>query len=72
MREMGLSASLARRLIETELEKAAPSTSFYWESDEVEDLLDLLVDVMANLIEANNKKITRDWQDELNRMARGM
>jgi hypothetical protein len=70
--DLGLSAVAARRLIEAELEKAAPSTSFYWESDEVEDLLDLVVDVLAKIIEANNKQITRDWKEEMRRMARGV
>lgn len=72
MPDMGLSETAVRRFIERELEKAAPSTSFYWESDEVEDLLDLLVDIMAKVIEANNKKITRDWDDRLRKAARGM
>jgi hypothetical protein len=72
MRSLGLSEAAARRFIETELEKAAPSTSFYWESDELEDLLDLLVGVFAKLVEANNAKLTRDWEDQLRKVARGM
>jgi hypothetical protein len=70
MPKLGLTEAEARRLIERELEKAAPSTSFYWESDELEDLLDLMVDVMAKLIEANNAKVTRDWENEVKKAAR--
>jgi hypothetical protein len=70
MVKFGFTEAGARQFIERELEKAAPSTSFYWESDELEDVLDLLVDVVAKLIEANNVKITRDWESEIRKAAR--
>jgi 3-polyprenyl-4-hydroxybenzoate decarboxylase len=63
MQRYGFSEQAARRFIERELERAAPSSSFYWESDEVEDLLDLIVGVVAKLIEANNVQLSADWQD---------
>jgi hypothetical protein len=72
MAKFGFTELEARRFVERELEKAAPSTSFYWESEELEDLLDLLADVMVKLLEANNKKLTDDWNDHLNKAAGGM
>jgi hypothetical protein len=51
----------ARRFLEKELRRRAASTSFYWESEETEEVVDLLVDVMARLVEANNAKMARDW-----------
>lgn len=72
MARFGFTDAEARRFIERELERAAPSTSFYWESDELEDLLDLMVDVMAKLVEANNAKVTHDWEAEIRKAARGL
>jgi hypothetical protein len=42
---------------------AAWATSFYWESEEAEEVLDLLTEVVAKLIAANNEKVARDWAD---------
>jgi hypothetical protein len=72
MANFGFDEAAARRFIERELEKAAPSTSFYWESEELEDLLDLMADVIVKLIEANNKKVTSDWEREMEKIARGI
>lgn len=63
MADYGLTEVEARRFLEAELRRHAASTSFYWESEETEELLDLLVDAMAKLIAANNAKIARDWSD---------
>jgi hypothetical protein len=42
----------------------AAFTSFYWESEEAEEVLDLLTEVVAKLITANNAKIARDWSEK--------
>ena len=63
MADYGFTEAEARRFLEAELRRHAASTSFYWESEETEELLDLLVDAMAKLIAANNAKIARDWSD---------
>lgn len=62
MANYGFSAKEARAFLERELNRTASSTSFYWESDELEDLLDLVVDAVAKLIEANNASIAHAWQ----------
>ena len=46
------------------MRRHAASTSFYWESEETQEVLDLLTDVMAKLIAANNAKIARDWSEK--------
>jgi hypothetical protein len=61
MRDYGFSENEARRFLEKELRRHAASTSFYWESEESEEVVDLLVEVFAKLVEANNKKMARDW-----------
>jgi hypothetical protein len=60
----GLTEAEARRFLEAELRRHAASTSFYWESEETEEVLDLLTEVMAKLIAANNAKMARDWADK--------
>jgi hypothetical protein len=57
----GYSESDARRFLERELGQAASSTSFYWESDELEDLLDMMVDAVAKLIASNNERLLREF-----------
>ena len=61
MRDYGFSENEARRFLEKELRRHDASTSFYWESEESEEVVDLLVEVFAKLVEANNKKMARDW-----------
>lgn len=61
MHSYGLSEAAVRRLLERELGKTAASTSFYWESEELEELLDLVVDAVARVIAANNAKLAEDW-----------
>lgn len=68
MVDFGFSEHQARALLTRELGKAASSTSFYWESEDVEEALDLVVDVVAKLIAENNKKFKRDWEQELRRL----
>ncbi len=43
------------------MRRRAASTSFYWESEETEEVLDLLTEIVAKLIAANNAKMARDW-----------
>jgi hypothetical protein len=60
----GFTEDEARRFLEKELRRQAASTSFYWESEETEEVVDLLVGLMARLVEANNAKMARDWADK--------
>jgi hypothetical protein len=64
MADYGFTEAQARRFPEAELRRHAASTSFYWESEETQEVLDLLTDVMAKLIAANNAKIARDWSEK--------
>lgn len=64
MADYGLTETQARRFLEAELRRHAASTSFYWESEEIEEVLDLLTEVMAKLIAANNEKLARDWSNK--------
>jgi hypothetical protein len=64
MADYGFTEAEARRFLEAELRRHAASTSFYWESEETEEVLDLLTEVMAKLIVANNAKLARDWADK--------
>jgi hypothetical protein len=64
MADYGFTEAQARAFLERELRRHAASTSFYWESEETEEVLDLLTEVMAKLIAANNAKIARDWSDK--------
>jgi hypothetical protein len=54
----GLSEAHVRELLERALGRSASSTSFYWESDELEEALDVIVDAIAKVIAANNKAMT--------------
>ncbi|HUA12796.1 MAG TPA: hypothetical protein VMA83_12440 [Solirubrobacteraceae bacterium] len=63
MRDYGFTEAETRDFLAKELRRRAASTSFYWESEESEEVLDLVVDVVSALIEANNKKMARDWAD---------
>jgi hypothetical protein len=64
MADYGFMEAEARRFLEAELRRHAASTSFYWESEETEEVLDLLTEVIAKLIAANNEKIARDWSEK--------
>lgn len=70
MATYGYSEDEARRFLERELRQVAASTSFYWESEETEELLDLLVGVISKLLAANNKKVAEDMQREWQRGSR--
>jgi hypothetical protein len=61
MHSYGLPEAEIRRRLERELGKTAASTSFYWESEELEEVLDLVVDAVARVIAANNAKLADDW-----------
>jgi hypothetical protein len=60
----GFTGDEAHWFLEKELRRQVASTSFYWESEETEEVLDLLVEVIAKLVEANNAKITYDWANK--------
>jgi uncharacterized lipoprotein YmbA len=70
MLDYGFDEREARHFLERELAQHESSTSFYWESEETEEVVDLLVRVFSKLVEANNKKIAQDLQRELRRSIR--
>lgn len=59
---VGMSESEARQFLEKELGRQESATSFYWESEETEEALDLVVDAMAKLIAVNNRRIVQDFE----------
>jgi hypothetical protein len=59
----GFSEQKAREFLERELGRVASSSSFYWESDELEEALDIIVDAVARTIAANNRELTADIQN---------
>jgi hypothetical protein len=60
----GFSAEEACKFVNKVVRRHAASTSFYWESEETEEVLDLLAEVVAELIAANNAKIARDLTNQ--------
>jgi hypothetical protein len=62
MRGYGMSERELREFLEKEIERNAASTTFHWENDETEEVMDLLVDAVVRVMAANNKRIERDWQ----------
>lgn len=68
----GFTEAEARAFMEKELRRHAASTSFYWESEETEEVLDLLTEVVAKLIAANNEKLARDYEKGLNDLGSGL
>lgn len=67
--DIGMSEKEARQFLEQELGRQESSTSFYWESEETEEALDLVVSAVARLVEANNRRIVQDLKRQ-ERMAR--
>jgi hypothetical protein len=63
MSHHGMTEQQAREFLLSELAKQESST-FYWESEEVEEALDLIVDAVAKLIAANNAKLDADRRSE--------
>lgn len=57
--DYGMSEVAIRDLIERELTRTAATTSFYWELDELDEMLDLLTEVFATVIATNNRALTR-------------
>lgn len=64
MADYGFTEAEARRFLEAELRRHAASTSFYWESEETEEVLDLFTEAVAKLIAANNVRMARDWAEK--------
>lgn len=56
----GWSESEARQFIDREVARAASTSSFYWESEEVDEVVDLLASVFAKAIAKNNAALTED------------
>jgi phage-related protein len=63
MADYGFTEREAREFLNKELRRHAASTSFYWEPEEAEEVLDLVTEVVAKLIAANNAKVPRDWSE---------
>jgi hypothetical protein len=70
MPSYGFSEADARRFLERELRRHEASTSFYWESEEMEELLELIVGAVTKLLAANNDKLMRDYAADLARRLR--
>jgi hypothetical protein len=71
MNDYGMSEKQVREFLDKELGRSAASTSFYWENEETEEVMDLLVDAVAKAIAANNKRFKQDWESALsNALAR--
>lgn len=58
----------AREFLARELAKQESAT-FYWESEELEEALDLMVDAVAKLVAANNAKLDADRRTEYSRLS---
>lgn len=67
MTDYGMSERELREFLEKEIERSAASTTFYWENDETEEVLELLVDAVVKVIAANNERFKRDWETALRR-----
>jgi hypothetical protein len=65
MNDYGMSEREVREFLEKELGRSEASTSFYWENEETEEVMDLLVDAVAKVIAANNERFKRDWERAL-------
>lgn len=66
----GMTEEAIRRFLERELGRGAATSSFYWESDEPEELLDLLVDALARLLAANNRALSESMKSSILRDAK--
>jgi hypothetical protein len=60
----GMSEREARAFLWREI-KRNDALRFYWESEEVEEAVEILVSAIAKLIEANNEKQERDVANAL-------
>jgi hypothetical protein len=67
MRGFGFSEAEARAFLSREVERTASSTSFYWESEDVEEALEIVLDAVAKLIAENNRRFSRDLEQEFRR-----
>jgi hypothetical protein len=65
----GFSDQQARDFLSREIDKAAASSSFYWESEDVEEAVELLVNAVAKMIAENNKRLIADLEREAKRQA---
>lgn len=65
MNGYGMSEREVREFLEKELGRTEASTSFYWENEETEEAMDLMVDAVAKVMSANNERFKRDWERAL-------
>lgn len=65
----GMSEERLRAALERELEKAAGTTSFYWENDELDEVLDMVVETVAKVIAQNNAVLSGDLRRNILRDA---
>lgn len=68
--KVGMSEKDARRFLEAELGRHESRTSFYWQNEETEEALDLMVEAIAKLVAANNHRIVDDMarNERMNRL----
>jgi hypothetical protein len=62
---LGMKEESARAFLEAELQKRVSTSSFYFENEETEDLLELVLDLMAALIDENSRETQRSLARQL-------
>jgi hypothetical protein len=55
-----MSETQIRDFLQRELLQSASTSSFYWESEELEDAVEMVIDAVARLVVSNNAKLSRD------------
>jgi hypothetical protein len=56
----GMSESQIRSFLQRELLQSSSTSSFYWESDELEDAVQLVIEAVTRLMVANNARLAAD------------
>ncbi len=59
-RKYGLSETQIRDYLQRELFQSSSTSSFYWESEELEDAVEMVIEAIVSLIVANNRQLTQD------------
>lgn len=62
MTTYGFNEQQARDFLTREIDKVAASSSFYWESEDVEEAVELLVNAVSKTLAENNKRLIADME----------
>jgi len=70
----GFTQEEVREFLERELGKSEATSSFYWESEELEEAIDLITDAVAKAIAANNAKVEQEraQRDRMSMISAGL